>query len=127
MLSLGRSIIGEYYTNPLKDTLSQTLTEFIQNWSNLLLAWQNWYDELHATGEQSRDLSDQFLELKQSFHEVEPKIKELFPAYVTMETLESDLKDLQVSRMRQTDINRLMKGWIEIMNNKIIILSGSVQ
>ena len=96
MLALGRSIIGEYYTNPEKDTMSQTLTDFISNWSNLQMSWQNWYDELHATGEQSRNLSDQFVELKQAFKAIEPKQKEMFPAHVTMDTLESDLKELQV-------------------------------
>ena len=95
MLGLGRSIIGEYYTNPDKDTLSQTLTDFISNWSNLLLSWQNWFDELHATGEQSRDLSEQFVQLKQSYQIMEPKHTEIFPATVTMETLDSDLKNLQ--------------------------------
>ena len=30
MLALGRSVIGEHYTNPLKETLSQKLTDFIQ-------------------------------------------------------------------------------------------------
>lgn len=96
MLSLGRSIIGEHFTNHHKDTLSHTLTDFIQDWSNLLLAWQNWYDELHATGEQSQDLSDQFDKLKQTLFSIEPDYKELFPAAVTVENLKSDLKDLQV-------------------------------
>ena len=96
MLSLGRSIIGEHFTNHHKDTLSHTLTDFIQDWSNLLLAWQNWYDELHATGEQSQDLSDQFDKLKQALFSIEPDYKELFPAAVTVENLKSDLKDLQV-------------------------------
>ncbi len=96
MLALGRSIIGEFYTNPDKDTLSHTLTQFISNWSNLLLSWQNWYDELHATGEQSRSLTDQFIELKQVYQNLEPMNKELLPAIVTVDTLESDLKNLKV-------------------------------
>ena len=96
MLSLGRSIIGEHYTNPHHDSLSQTLTCFIQDWSNLLLAWQNWYDELHATGEQSQNLSDQFDRLKQTIGAVLPEHSELFPACVSVDNLIDDLKELQV-------------------------------
>ena len=96
MLALGRSIIGEFYTNPDKDTLSQMLTDFISNWSNLLMSWQNWFDELHATGEQSRNLSEQFVELKNAYEMIDPKNRELFPALVSVDTLESDLKSLQV-------------------------------
>lgn len=97
MLALGRSIISENYTNPNKDTLSQKLTEFISTWANLLMSWQNWSDELHATGEQSRNLSDQFTELQHVYEAVSPVFKELFPAKVSMETLEADLKQLQVN------------------------------
>ena len=68
----------------------------MQKWSNLELAWQNWYDELHSTGEQSQDLSDQYASLKQTMAEIEPIVKEILPASVTVETLESDLKQLQV-------------------------------
>ncbi len=119
MLALGRSIISEYYTNPDKDTLSQTLTDFISNWSNLLLSWQNWFDELHATGEQSRDLSDQFIQLKQSYKIVEPKHKEIFPATVTMETLDSDLKNLQDDFNKELlePIKSLKKTYSSLLNN----------
>lgn len=96
MLALGRSIISENYTNPNKDTLSSKLTEFISTWANLLMSWQNWSDDLHATGEQSRNLSDQFMELEHTFKTVNPLFKQLFPAKVSIETLEVDLKHLLV-------------------------------
>lgn len=97
MLSLGRSIIGQHYTNIDNNDLSQTLTSFIQDWSNLLLAWQNWYDELHATGEQSQSLLDQFNKLQEVLATVGPDHENMFPASLCMDTLESDLKNLQVS------------------------------
>ena len=96
MLSLGRSIIGQHYTNINNNDLSQTLTSFIQNWSNLLLAWQNWYVELHATGEQSQSLSEQFTEIQTVLSSVVPDHDSLLPATLNIDTFVNDIKDLQV-------------------------------
>lgn len=93
MLSLGRSIIGEHYTNPHNDHLSQVLTQFIQDWSNLLMEWQNWFDELHATSEQSHSLGEQFETLQ---HFMSSFNEDMFPAVVAMDTLYTDLLELQV-------------------------------
>ncbi len=59
MLSLGREILAEPNTSSASETLMQKLTGFIQDWSDLQLNWQNWFDELHAGVEQSKSLSDQ--------------------------------------------------------------------
>ena len=96
MLSLGRSIIGQHYTNINNNDLSQTLTSFIQNWSNLLLAWQNWYVELHATEEQSQSLSEQFTEVQTVLSSVVPDHDSLLPATLNIDTFVNDIKDLQV-------------------------------
>lgn len=97
MLSLGRSVIGEHFTNPLSDTVSEKLTNFIQEWSDLLLAWQNWYDELHASGEQSQNLSYKLDELRHVLSTVQPLASGVFPATLSMSAADDELRDLHVS------------------------------
>ena len=96
MLALGRAIIAEPNTNPQNDTVMQKLTSFIEDWSDLQLAWQNWYDELHANLEQSKNLSDQLSAFGHSIKGLEPPWTNLFPATVTMENLDTELQELQV-------------------------------
>jgi len=59
MLSLSRAIIAKPNTSPQNDTTVKKLISFIKDWSKLQLAWRNWYNELHANLEQSKNLSDQ--------------------------------------------------------------------
>ena len=99
MLALGRAIIAEPNTNPQNDTVMQKLTSFIEDWSDLQLAWQNWYDELHANLEQSKNLSDQLSAFGHSIKGLEPPWTNLFPATVTMENLDTELQELQVREL----------------------------
>ena len=97
MLSLGRAIIAEPNTNSQNDTIMKKLTGFIEDWSELQLAWQNWYDELHANLEQSKNLSDQLNTFGNGIKGLEPACVNLFPATVAMESLDAELQELQVS------------------------------
>ena len=74
----------------------QKLTGFIEDWSDLQLGWQNWYDELHANLEQSKNLSDQLSAFGHSIKGLEAPWTNLFPATVTMENLDTELQELQV-------------------------------
>ena len=97
MLALGRGIITEPNTNSQNDALMKKLTGFIEDWSILQLAWQNWYNELHAKLEQSKGLSDQLNMFVHSMDDLEPMCGKLFPATVAMESLDKELEALQVS------------------------------
>ena len=96
MLSLGREIIAEPQTSTANVSLETRLTSFIQDWSDLQLAWQNWYDELHARKEQSQNLSEQVRELAEGVKGVKSSLEGLLPAEVGMESLYDDLLALQV-------------------------------
>ena len=96
MLSLGREILAEPNTSSTSDALAQKLTGFIQDWSDLQLDWQNWYDELHAGVEQSKNLSDQLKKFEGDIRGLGPAYAKLFPAVVSVKTLEKDLQRLQV-------------------------------
>ena len=100
MLALGRSILAEPSTTSQNDALMQKLTGFIEDWSELQMAWQNWYNELHANMEQSKSLSDKLKNFGHDIRQLEPACAGMFPATVAMETLDSELKELQVSRPR---------------------------
>ena len=97
MLSLGRSVIGEHFTNPHSDTISEKLTRFIQEWSDLSLAWQNWYDELYATGLHSQNLSDDLDKFRSILSMVKSLSAEVLPASLAMVAADVELKDVEVS------------------------------
>ena len=97
MLDLGRSIIGEQYLSDRSgENISNKLTNFIPAWSNLLLAWQNWYDELHASSEQSQDLLNRLENLKLALGAVQPVCSNLFPATLAMSNAAEELNELLV-------------------------------
>ena len=96
MLGIGRAIIAEPNTNSQNDCLMQCLTGFIQDWSDLQMDWQNWYNELHAKQDQSRGLSDQLESFVSAVDCLEPACSELFPAAVSLEALDTELRALQV-------------------------------
>ena len=96
MLALGRAILAEPSTSSQNDTLMQKLTDFIQDWSDLQMEWQNWYNELHANMEKSQNLSDTFDAFCSSVGKLEPGFNKFFPATVSMEALDTQLQDLQV-------------------------------
>ena len=96
MLALGRSILAEPSTTSQNDALMQKLTGFIEDWSELQMAWQNWYNELHANMEQLKSLSDRLKNFEHDIRQLEPACTSLFPATVAMETLDSELKEIQV-------------------------------
>lgn len=95
MLALGRAILAEPSTSSQNDTLMQKLTDFIQDWSDLQMEWQNWYNELHANMEKSQNLSDTFDAFCSSVGKLEPGFNKFFPATVSMEALDTQLQDLQ--------------------------------
>lgn len=97
MLSLGREILAEPNTSSASDTLMQRLTGFIQDWSDLQLNWQNWFDELDTGVEQSRNLGDQLKKFESDIRGLGPACAKLFPASVSIKTLDKDLQRLQVS------------------------------
>ena len=96
MLSLGREILAEPNTSSASEGLMQKLTSFIQDWSDLQLNWQNWFDELHAGVEQSKNLSDQLKKFENDVSGLGPALAKLFPATVSVKTLDKDLQRLQV-------------------------------
>ena len=96
MLALGRAILAEPSTSSQNDTLMQKLTDFIQDWSDLQMEWQNWYNELHANMEKSQNLSDTFDAFCSGVEKLEPGFNKFFPATVSMEALDTQLQDLQV-------------------------------
>ena len=96
MLALGRSVLAEPNTTSQNDALMNKLTSFISDWSDLELAWQNWYDELHARMEQSKDLSNQFDKFKSDCSTLGPLCSNLFPADLSMDGLQQKLHNLQV-------------------------------
>ena len=79
----------------------QKLTGFIQDWSDLQLNWQNWFDELHAGVEQSKNLSDQLKKFESDMGGLAPALAKLFPATVAVKSLDKDLQRLQVMLMWQ--------------------------
>ena len=97
MLALGRSILAEPSTTSQNDVLMQKLTSFIEDWSELQMTWQNWYNELHANMEQSKGLADQLKNFGHDIGQLEPACAGIFPATVAMEALNSELKEIQVS------------------------------
>lgn len=96
MLSLGREILAEPNTSSASETLMQKLTGFIQDWSDLQLDWQNWFDELHAGVEQFKSLSDQLKRFEVDIRGLGPACAKLFPATVNMKSLDKELQRLQV-------------------------------
>lgn len=77
--------------------MMQKLTGFIEDWSELQLAWQNWYNELHANLEQSKSLSEQLNSFVHDIKGLEPACARLFPATLDMDSLDSELQALQVT------------------------------
>ncbi len=102
MLSLGREILAEPNTSSASDGLMQKLTGFIQDWSDLQLNWQNWFDELHAGVEQSKNLSDQFKKFESDMRGLAPALAKLFPATVAVKTLDKDLQRVQVHMLHRS-------------------------
>ena len=96
MLALGRDIIAEPQTSAASGTLEQRLTTFIEDWSNLQLAWQNWFDELHARGEDARKLAEEVVSIGERLSGVEACLKGVFPASVGVEEVVGDMEALQV-------------------------------
>lgn len=96
MLSLGREVLAEPNTTSQNDSLMNKLTSFIADWSNLQLAWQNWYDELHAHMQQSQDLSNELDKFLNAMSNLEPLFSKLFPAELSMDNLPQKLHNLQV-------------------------------
>jgi len=96
MLSVGREVLAEPNTSSSSDDLMKKLTSFIEDWSGLQLGWQNWYDELHAQNEQSQQLSDQLKKLESALQELDPACSRLFPATVSVKSLDKEMGKLQV-------------------------------
>lgn len=101
MLALGRSILAEPSTTSQNDVLMQKLTSFIEDWSELQMTWQNWYNELHANMEQSKGLAERLKNFGHNIGQLEPACAGIFPATVAMEALDSELKEIQVSLLLQ--------------------------
>ena len=97
MLSLGRSIIGQPFVFAKKELLPNILTEFIQEWSNLSMALQTWYDNLYEQKKQSEDLLIQFNELGTTFKEIESLFSTFFPATIGIDNFVIDMQRLKVS------------------------------
>ena len=91
MLSLSQAIIAKPNTSPQNDTIVKKLISFIKDWSKLLLAWQNCYNELHANLEQSKNLSDQLNTFGHGIKGLEPACISMFPTTTAMETLAAEL------------------------------------
>ena len=98
MLSLGREILAEPNTSSASDTLMQKLTNFIQDWSDLQLNWQNWFDELHVGVEESKNLSEQLKKFDCDIESLIPTSAKLFPVTVAMKALDKELRRVQVKR-----------------------------
>ncbi len=96
MLALGRAIIAEPNTSSGNDVIMKKLTGFIQDWSDLQLAWQNLYNEFHASLEQSKSLSDQLNTFNRDLGELEHASDATLPGTVTMVALDSELEAIQV-------------------------------
>ena len=96
MLSLGREVLAEPNTSSTTEGLMQKLTSFIKEWSDLQLGWQNWFDELHAGVEQSRNLSDQLKKFESDIKGLEPTCSMIFPAVVSMKNLDKELDRIHV-------------------------------
>lgn len=60
------------------------------------MAWQNWYNELHAHKEKSHKLSEQVGGLAEGVKGLEASLNGLFPASVEVENLLGDMEALQV-------------------------------
>ena len=97
LLSLGREIVAEPQTSTANDDLETRLTGFIQDWSDLQLAWQNWYDELHARRERSGKMGEELGRVREGMRGARGAMAALFPARVQVETLPQDLQHLQVA------------------------------
>ena len=96
MLSVGREVLAEPNTSSSSDVLMQKLTSFIEDWSELQLGWQNWYDELLAHMEQSQQLSDQLKKFESAIRDLEPTCSRLFPATVVVKSLDKEMNKLKV-------------------------------
>ena len=94
LLSLGREIIAEPQTSAANVDLETRLTGFIQDWSDLQLAWQNWYDELHANREKSHKMSEEVGKLAEGAKGVKAGMNGLLPATIEVENLLQNLQDL---------------------------------
>ena len=100
MLAIGREILAEPNTSSSNEGLIQKLTNFIQDWSDLQLNWQNWFDELHDAAEQSSNLLDQLKRFEHDIRGLGPTCAKLFPAMVAVKNLESELQRLQVKKSK---------------------------
>ena len=98
LLTLGREIVAEPQTSAANDDLESRLTSFIQDWSDLQLAWQNWFDELHAHREKAGKMGEGVGEMCDGVKRVRGVMMGMFPAAVGMETLPHDLHVLQVEQ-----------------------------
>ena len=96
MLALGRDIIAEPQTSAASGNLERKLTDFIQEWSDLQLAWQNWFNELHARKEHSHKLSEQVVGFGESVKGLEASLEGVFPASVGVEDMLGEMESLQV-------------------------------
>ena len=97
MLLLGRSIIGQPFVFAKKESLPNTLTEFIQEWSNLSMDLQTWHDNLFEQKKQSDDLVIQFDELCAALQEIKSLFSNFFPAMVGIDNFLLDMQRLKVS------------------------------
>lgn len=97
MLSLGREILAEPNTSSASEVLMQKLTGFIQDWSDLQLDWQNWFDELHTGVEQSKNLSDQLKKFESDTRGLGQACAKLFPATLAMKNVDKEVHRIEVS------------------------------
>ena len=77
-------------------SLETRLTGFIQEWSDLQLAWQNWFNELHAHKEQSHKLGEDVGKFGEGMKALGTALDGMFPAGVDMENLLGDMETLEV-------------------------------
>lgn len=123
MLALGRAILAELRTNSQNDTLMQKLTNFIQDWSDLQMVWQNWYNELHANTEKSKGLNEQLDRFEHDIGTLEPACASLFPATLSMVSLDTKLSELQV-RLVHSVIHKVCCRW---QLSLFVLVLGEVQ
>ena len=96
MLSLGRSILTSPHTSADNQPFEKRLTDSIEQWSDLQLEWQNWYQELMAATEKSSAASDRYGAFSDWLAQARSKLDSTFPLKVGPDSAPADMEEAQV-------------------------------
>ena len=98
MLALGRGLLTSPHTSAQNEPFESSLTSAIKDWSDLQLAWQEWYRELQSANDKSSTVGDNYDGFKNWLDQARTRTDDIFPVKPQSASVRSDLEDAEVSQ-----------------------------